>query len=717
MNCDALSLTGEREVLATAIYLIKQTIDTDTGVFATTLRNIYTLFLQADDLLQEFEATSQSPASAAAIATYVANELQGYRLKNVDIPMDQVENLFKHLQNYRLKSNQTFTALICDTLSFLLNGSRTDLASEVTDLGNQITVLETKLRGFQIAQTGSEVAETETTLQTYIATHARDKLTDLVWNAGKNHQNFITGNEWGITWSVPSHYICHLNTTNRVEGFRTDSTWTMATMADLKGRYVWKRGHIDPSVFNFPGISPVPSGDNRPIDLGHVFYADVELRGIQSFLLGKKGTGYAGAFRVKSILNYVPEGAASFGGDPTAVHDNQKHLLFQVDPDGCHINVPVFVNGQPIAQNTVQKTHHSVNVDQHQTVHIKRTHRHAHTHIFGGDHYETYVAPQRNVTNRITLHNINTFDEHTNLQTINRIYRSVQTLPNYLHTEVTQFVTRQNWASIRGKPDFDSLYASHQDVTDATEDKQDSEQVAGAITTALQAYTDTTTLAADYVSKAFLTNELKGYLKASHTHDFDNFYTKDAADAEFASQTNFNNHVGAVANSLAIRPTNVQIQASYYERNTPGSNPDATTFSSTEIDNKLVQKVSYGALGVYLDGNGSNLPGYVKKTEITAYALAAGNVDTTTENYLRRTQTYSDGLQVSWRQSGEDKQMILVNLSAFNALVARVTALESQMQSASNNIITIQSSVTNVTQQAIGTAQQVAAIIANLGGN
>ena len=84
---------------------------------------------------------------------------------------------------------------------------------------------------------------------------------------------------------------------------------------------------------------------------------------------------------------------------------------------------------------------------------------------------------------------------------------------------------------------------------------------------------------------------------------------------------------------------------------------------------------------------------------------------------MRRTQTYSDSLQVNWRQSGEDRQMILVNLSTFQSLVARVTALESQMQSASNNIITIQSNVTNVTQQAIGTAQQVAAIIANLGGN
>ena len=41
MNCDALSLTGEREVLATAIYLIKQTIDTDTGVFVGTHQSVF----------------------------------------------------------------------------------------------------------------------------------------------------------------------------------------------------------------------------------------------------------------------------------------------------------------------------------------------------------------------------------------------------------------------------------------------------------------------------------------------------------------------------------------------------------------------------------------------------------------------------------------------------------------------------------------------------
>ena len=213
---------------------------------------------------------------------------------------------------------------------------------------------------------------------------------------------------------------------------------------------------------------------------------------------------------------------------------------------------------------------------------------------------------------------------------------------------------------------------------------------------------------------------MSGYLQADHTHNFQNdtrYYTKEDADDEFATQVDHDNHVGAVATALAVRPTNIQIQNAYYERYQAGMAKTATTYSSSEIDDFLDDKLSFGGLGVILDGNGSNLPGYAKKTDLNAYALAAGNVDTTTENYLRRTQTYSDSLQVNWRQSGEDKQMILVNLSSFNALVARVTALESQMQSASNNIITIQSNVTNVTQQAIGTAQQVAAIIANLGEN
>ena len=85
MNCEALNLTGEKEVLATAIYIIKQSLDTDSGTFVTTLRNVYELFLQTSDLLQQFEATSQFPASAAAISAYVAHELLAYRLISVPI--------------------------------------------------------------------------------------------------------------------------------------------------------------------------------------------------------------------------------------------------------------------------------------------------------------------------------------------------------------------------------------------------------------------------------------------------------------------------------------------------------------------------------------------------------------------------------------------------------------------------------------------------------
>ena len=46
----------------------------------------------------------------------------------------------------------------------------------------------------------------------------------------------------------------------------------------------------------------MPSGDNKFIDLGMVFYADVELRNEASILLGKGP--YAAAFRVKKIMEY-----------------------------------------------------------------------------------------------------------------------------------------------------------------------------------------------------------------------------------------------------------------------------------------------------------------------------------------------------------------------------------------------------------------------------
>ena len=87
----------------------------------------------------------------------------------------------------------------------------------------------------------------------------------------------------------------------------------------------------------------------------------------------------------------------------------------------------------------------------------------------------------------------------------------------------------------------------------------------------------------------------------------------------------------------------MQIQNSYYERHLPGRDPDVITYSTTEVNNLLADKVTTGGLFLVLEGNGSTIPGYAKKTDLNAYALAAGNVDTTTDNYLRRTQSRDAG--------------------------------------------------------------------------
>ena len=255
-------------------------------------------------------------------------------------------------------------------------------------------------------------------------------------------------------------------------------------------------------------------------------------------MLGKKGTSVEGQFRIKAITDYHPSTYATFGDDDP-VHVLATNTLFTVSADACNIHVPLFVNGQHITGTAGQTTHthHNINVDQHQTVNIKRAHKHVHTHIYGADNHTTYVAPTRNVTNRISLHNINTFEEFTNLQTINRIYRSVQTLPNFLHTDYTQIITRQNWGSIREKPNFDNLYASFQHVTDTVNAAVALKIEAEDVQTALQDYTTTASLLTklqDYTLTADMP-ALIDQLIDDHQHDFahshaDQHYLKNEVD-------------------------------------------------------------------------------------------------------------------------------------------------------------------------------------------
>ena len=94
MNCEALSLTGERNIIATAIHLLRQNSNDNTGEFETVLQNIDDVFLQTKHLLQVFDISSSHPGSAASIAAYVINLLLEYRRTDVLIQMDEVSNLF-----------------------------------------------------------------------------------------------------------------------------------------------------------------------------------------------------------------------------------------------------------------------------------------------------------------------------------------------------------------------------------------------------------------------------------------------------------------------------------------------------------------------------------------------------------------------------------------------------------------------------------------------
>ena len=111
MNCDALSLTGERNVIATSIHLLRQVMNDNTGLFDTTLEDIDVIFLQTINLLATFDETSTHPASAAAIATWIATMLNNYRRSDVLIQMSEIDNLLLFLNNYRLLTNQFFQPL------------------------------------------------------------------------------------------------------------------------------------------------------------------------------------------------------------------------------------------------------------------------------------------------------------------------------------------------------------------------------------------------------------------------------------------------------------------------------------------------------------------------------------------------------------------------------------------------------------------------------
>ena len=93
MNCDALSLSGERTVVANRIYLLLQTLNESTQAYDSTLEDIYELFILTSSLLQTLDASSQAAVSAQAVAAWVTQQLASYRLTATLIEIPEVNGL------------------------------------------------------------------------------------------------------------------------------------------------------------------------------------------------------------------------------------------------------------------------------------------------------------------------------------------------------------------------------------------------------------------------------------------------------------------------------------------------------------------------------------------------------------------------------------------------------------------------------------------------
>ena len=225
-------------------------------------------------------------------------------------------------------------------------------------------------------------------------------------------------------------------------------------------RFRFRRKLFDPtSLMWFPGVVPWPSNDHVRISMHHIYECDQEFRGDASILLGKEGTPHECSFRVKAILDYSNFTAGTLGDDdPCNVLETWPLLV--IDRQAATFTVPV------IAPNLVgggHHTHHHVSPpDQFFHTHLTRNHKHVHQHVQPTDQHFHYTAPQRTVINRNTLHQILSFSEFTTSMTNNRIFKSIRTVPNFLHTEFHLHSPPRHvhWGLISGKPDLDSLYAS-----------------------------------------------------------------------------------------------------------------------------------------------------------------------------------------------------------------------------------------------------------------
>lgn len=470
MNCEALSLSGERAIIASSIQLLLQTWNDSQQAYDTTLEDIYQLFILSSSLLQTLDASSASPVSAVAVATYLVAQLAAYRRTDVLLEMPEVNGLLAYIAQYRTLSNEVFGSLVCQSLQYGENGVFVDLAGRLAAIDSRNLSDENEMHSIAEVVGGFNFMQDEASLNTFVATHVRDYLVDTGFKQSKFHQIFVSANEHACVWGTPNYFLVKTQDNTRSTGYQPDWYWAMPAGKDIQMRYVYKRKHWDPTgLLYIPFIMPWPAGDHYPLDCNHIYYCDQELRGDASFLLGKAGSAQEGRFSIKAITSYSPYTYATFGAnDP--VHVTGTQTLLEIDPSAAefsvHINAPsLSINGiavQPLVNQVTNVVHNNFNTVHEHTQRISRRHLHTHTNIAGGDQYFHYTAPSRTIINRSVVHQLQSDFNQTVHQVVNRVSKSFTTVPSQFFTDYNFWLPRRTvrWENVTNKPDLAALYAA-----------------------------------------------------------------------------------------------------------------------------------------------------------------------------------------------------------------------------------------------------------------
>ena len=102
---DALSVSGERLVVASKILLVLQECNENTQAYATTIEDIFTIFLLVSALQSAVDPASTDPVTGAAVHAFVTALLLQYRRTGVRLEMPEVNGLLEFLNQCRLRTD------------------------------------------------------------------------------------------------------------------------------------------------------------------------------------------------------------------------------------------------------------------------------------------------------------------------------------------------------------------------------------------------------------------------------------------------------------------------------------------------------------------------------------------------------------------------------------------------------------------------------------